>query len=160
MKLASFLLLPLLAATSAAHPVHVTFGEVDFNSETGRLEVALVVDSIDLEDALGRRSGERIDLEKTPDVDRRITAYLTRVFQVRPAGSDRPAPIQWVGKEIKVRRTWLFFEVVLTGPPTELEFTNSIFFELAPEQINTLEIEIGEKKATIRLNRERPRRTI
>ena len=160
MKIATFLLLPLLAASSGAHPVHVTFGEVDFNPETGRLEVALVVDSIDLEAALERRSGERIDLEKTPEIDRRITAYLTRVFQVRHADSDRPAAIRWVGKEVEVRRTWLFFEVVLTGPPTELVFANSIFFEIAPAQINTLAIEIGEKKATIRLTRERPRRTI
>lgn len=65
------------ARAVAAHPFHVTIAEVNFNAETERLEVALrVYNPGDLEEVLGQRLGERVDLERTEEVDSAILDYL------------------------------------------------------------------------------------
>ena len=65
------------AAVAAPHPFHVTIAEADYNEESGKLEVALrIYNPGDLEEALGRRAGERVDLERTENVDDLIVAYL------------------------------------------------------------------------------------
>ena len=82
------------AATASAHPRHVSIAEAEFNRESGHFEVALRVRPEDLEQALAR-TGPRVVLEKTPDVDKRITAYLKRHFSLRNGGAVQE--LEWVG---------------------------------------------------------------
>ena len=71
-------LLPGATRESAAHPFHVSFAEVDWNSETGRLEVALKIDPDDLEQAVRRHFGKRVDIDKKESTDS-IAEYLSLI---------------------------------------------------------------------------------
>lgn len=147
------------AAVAAAHPFHVTIAEADYNEDSGKLEVALrVYNPGDLEEALGRRSGERVDLERTENVDDLIVAYLEDALIVeRPDGES--TDIEWVGKEVTVKTTWLYFEIPLPGGPEGATFTNTLLFEVEPDQANTIVFDRGDERASLRFTRDEPTQT-
>ena len=115
---ALFALLLLDTLTSpdprAAHPFHVSLAEVEFNAESGKLEVALRVYPLDLEKALTLHAARRISIDDEPEVDALIAAYLKDRFRVTGADG-KPASIEWVGRELSVKDAWLYFEMPLSG---------------------------------------------
>jgi len=153
-RLATMLFALTLATASArAHPFHVSLAEAEWNAKTGQLEVALKVHATDLEKALRRHSGKPIDLDKSPEADRRIIAYLKHVFRVlSPQG--RPCAIKWVGKEVTLKSAWLYFEIPLPKGIEGVRFSNQIFFELLSNQVNTVNFKQGRRKLTLRFTRQ------
>ena len=152
---AAALLLVLAAANLAtAHPNHVSLADTEWNAKTGRLEVALKVHPNDLERALRRRFRRRVVLDKTPDIDQLIQKYLVQVFVVK--GTDgKQARLHWVGKEVSVKAAWLYFELPLAHGPNGATFSNRILFELLPDQVNTINVRSGQRRASLTLTRDR-----
>ncbi len=136
------LLLMVGVPSATAHPFHVSIAEADFNAKTGKLEVALRVHPADLERALEDRVGRAVDLDKTPDVDRLITAYLRAVLVIQREGA-KPLKLHWVGKEVGIKFAWLFFEFACpdaTRPNAKGHWTvtNRIFHAQMANQVNTI----------------------
>ena len=144
-----------VAPASAMHPFHITIAEADYNAESGRLEVALrIYNPGDLEEALGLRAGERVNLETTEGVDDLIAEYLDEHLIVeRPDGEK--AMIEWVGKEVTVKTAWLYFEIPLPEGPEGSTFTNTLLFEVEPDQANTMVFGRGDNRASLRFTSER-----
>lgn len=69
-----------------------------------------------------------------------------------------PRPLRWVGKEVTLKETWLYFEICLPDGIEGMEFSNRILFELDPAQTNTLNLKQGDKITTLRFNRQSPRK--
>jgi hypothetical protein len=163
--LVAIVLALLCAPAASAHPYHVVFAEAEANPQTERLEVAMRVFPEDLERALERMADrQRVDLERTEDIDQLISRYLARTVLLRDPEAPRdedspPAPsvIHWVGKEVGVRHTWLYFEVELDGPDAEgLEISVRSMFETEPTQENTVRFRRGEERVTLKCSRARP----
>lgn len=156
------------APAATAHPYHVSFAEAEANPETERLEVAMRVFPEDLEEAIERMTGRRsVDLERTEDIDDLITRYLARTFLLRDPNAPRdetdddaspePSVIHWVGKEVGVRHTWLYFEVALGRPGAEgMEISVRSMFETEPTQENAVRFRRGEERVTLKCTRSRP----
>ena len=162
-------LLALLAIATPlqAHPFHATYAEVDWN-ETGKvLEVALRVQPEDLERVLSLRAKRRIDIEKTKGVDKLIHKYLTEVFVVEQKGVEQKKgeqkgggqksvnmpTLRWVGKEVSAKEAWLYFELPRPAGAEDLKILNQIFFEILPDQVNTVRFRQGKKRTTLRFDR-------
>ncbi|TPV96522.1 MAG: hypothetical protein B7733_04265 [Myxococcales bacterium FL481] len=127
------------AGGAQAHPFHATFAELRHNPKTHRLEVALRVAPADLERALRRRVRAPISLERRPDIDTLIEAYVRDVFVVQHNGS--AVPLRWVGKEVLSHQiAWLYFEFLPPTAAAAVTLRNSAFFELASKQINTVQV--------------------
>jgi hypothetical protein len=84
----------------ASHPFHVATAETKWNLETGRLEVSIRCHPIDLETALGKIAGKKVDLDKTENVDALLTTYLEQNFKIHqgslPADpqNDKPSTLE------------------------------------------------------------------
>ena len=76
------LLLGISSVAFASHPFHVATAETKWNLETGRLEVSIRCHPIDLETALGKIAGKKVDLDKTENVDALLTTYLDQNFKM------------------------------------------------------------------------------
>lgn len=173
----------LFVGVASAHPNHVSVAEVERNTETGRLEVALRCWPEDIEKVLSDRAGEDVTLESAPDIDERITHYLNEVFLIAPSGDAppddwRPDPIIeknkrgepveipriiWVGKELERRDLWLYFEVRLPERIESLEgawISNRLFLATVPSQENVMTIRDDDWRVTVRTEKERPWATI
>jgi len=126
-----------------AHTFHVSLAEAEFNRQSGDLEVALRLSPEDLEKALGIAAGRRISLEREPNIDQRILAWLRQGLVVRAANGER-REIKWVGKEIKPAVAWLYFEIPLPEGLDGAEVENRLLMNLDPRQVNTMNFRNGE----------------
>ncbi|MCZ6835423.1 MAG: hypothetical protein O7G85_06575 [Planctomycetota bacterium] len=74
---------------------------------------------------------------------------------------DKTSIIRWVGKEIDVRYAWLYFEICLPEKGLKgLEFSNRIFFDIEPDQDNTVNLKDGNWKPSLRFNRNETWKTL
>lgn len=156
------LLFALLAALSgsgaaAAHPYSTARGEIDWNAETLRFEVALAVLPEELVQMLGAAGGVPFRLEAGAAGDAAIADYLRRHFAASADGE--AARLEWVGKEVAFEATWLYFELVFARPPAGLaglELRVDLGFELAHEHVNAVRIRRGDEQRGLLFSRLQP----
>ena len=153
LKITRVLLLTLscllsVGRSAAAHPGHSSIAEAEWNAKTGRLEIALQVNPIDLERALGRLADRPIDLDKSAGVDRLLQKYLARSFFARePDG--KQAKLIWVGHEVDAKDVWLYFEVPLKKGLENVTFGSAFLLELLPDQANTINFRVGKLRKSL-----------
>ena len=144
--------------TAAAHPFHVTLSETNYNPKNDTLEIALRVNPFDLERALSRKAKRRIDIDRSADLDKRLEAYVNEHFRVT-SENKAPFEINWIGKEISLKTAWLYFEVGLDGVE-KVDVTNSLFFELEHDQVNTMNFRNGDERYSLSFTTSRATRTL
>ena len=145
--------------SSFTHPFHVSNAEVEWKEDTKRLEIALKVWPIDLEEALENQAQRKLDLDETEDIDKLIVAYLQSRFVFHQADGT-PAKIDWLGKEVSVKSAWLYFEIPLEKSPEGLEVENRLFLEHLPDQVNLIQFKTGHKRMTLRFAADQPKQKL
>ena len=148
------LLAGLLASAPplAAHAIHTSVAEADYNAATRRLEVSLRVFIDDFEAALSVHARRRLSLAGTPqeEFDAATRAYLAEKFTVRtPDG--QLAPLAWVGREVRdaENELWFHFEVALPGGLEGCRVHHRALGEQFPGQINSVRLRDGERRLTL-----------
>ena len=145
--------LPLIACAwlvtpAAAHPVHTSSAEADYNRTTRKLEISLRVFADDFEAALAALAGETVSLEKSPPatVDALARAYLTAHFIVKNRDGVL-ASQHWIGRELKdaTNELWLHFEIDLPGGVDGLRLDYAVLKELHSDQLNSVRVRDGPR---------------
>jgi len=146
------LLLPftffLLPSSSAAHRFHTSLTRIDYNVEQKLFEISIKLFTHDLVPVLEKKSGKRIDLEKTPGVDKIIFDYLNENFVL----TDKKGEIKilkWVGKESDVDSVQIYLETSSNENLENYKLKNTIFFESFSEQTNLVVCRYDGKKADL-----------
>ena len=159
--LAVLLALVCLGIPGRAAVVHhfaETLSEVDYNAETKSFEWALSMSPSDLEWILGRRARKDVNLEKTEGVDQLIQDYLGEVVRAwAPDGTE--LKLAWVGKEVEVKRVWLYFEFALpkgVEGPERVKLSNRVLMRWERDQVNSVSLRAGELSRSIALTRKAP----
>lgn len=160
-------LLAAAGSVASAHPFHATLSEIEWNAQTGRLEVAVRVDPGDLERALRARTGRRLVLEKETEEarDGLLADFVKETFRVAGAGDRRAGPplkarVHFVGHELTPRFAWLYFELSFPGDVRRLEITQSMFTAVVPRQVNLVTARVGRWTGTIHCTADRPTGTL
>lgn len=128
--------------TAQAHPYHESLTELEWNAASGYWEMAVRLLPEELETALQRSDGPRINLERSADVDRLILNYLEHHIQFSAVNERQSAlgaqgnavKMVWIGKEVGHKAVWLYLQVRAPGPPVMLR--NTLLFDREPDQIN------------------------
>lgn len=132
----------------AAHKFHASLTQIEVNSTAKTVEVAIRVFADDLEEALTRRSGHRVRLETASDFDELALAYVASTLKlVAPDGE--PLTLRWIGKEVAVDVVWLYVEAPLAGRLDGGRLETSLFFDLFDDQVNTVNLKDGKRRATL-----------
>ncbi len=132
----SLLAIYLLASTALLHPVHETVSEVEWNDQSGRVEVALRLHVLD-EQWLSKN--HRQDVE----ISRWGVAYLRKNFQlsehadfrdVQPAAdaeTDRSQAVKyhWIGRKSEGAHVWWYFEIQPARATRPKWIRQRMFFE-------------------------------
>ena len=137
----------VLAACSAAsaHPCRETLAQVELNTKTSSLEVAMRIDALELEAAVSEWAGRRVHLDDREDAEPFIAGYLAERFTARDAGGTLGEP-RWIGLEDEVLEVWVYFEVAFESTPAEIELTSTVLMERVPLQVNVVEYHVGAWK--------------
>lgn len=131
----------------ATHPFHSTLAEMEWNSETGKFEVALSLWPVDVEEVLRRdeelleKVGGLIELDDEDQhelLDEALKAYVQSKLalfipqSVSEASADdsttrdsprneQEAKLSWLGFEVERDSVWCYFELVPVGPMPSVE---------------------------------------
>jgi len=146
-----FILTSIAAATvysASLHRFHTTLTRIDYNAEGKLLEISIQLFTHDLAPLLERRSGKRIDLEKSPDADKLILGYLNENF-VLTDKKDEAKNLKWIGKEIDADTIRIYVETSSSENPEGYKLKNTLFFESHTEQINLVVCSYDGKKADL-----------
>lgn len=135
------------------HPFHRSEAEGELDLDSGRLEIALRIDSIELELALEDFAGRPLNLEQPEQAEPVLFAYVRENVRAKsrwaaPAPGARPttprrpaatagwAELHWVGYELEGLDAWLYFELELPPLGDQLDWCNALLTERHPFQEN------------------------
>ncbi|MCR9247506.1 MAG: hypothetical protein NXI31_20940 [bacterium] len=169
------LLLPALP-TTAGHPFHNAYAEVDCHQKRQELQVAMAVLGVDLEATLTQRTGKRINLDRTKGIDEILEDYLADRFLVTLTDGTKPRP-RYFGREDAGKTVWLYFTVPLAKAPTRsgsptgsrqrsrslltgVQLENRVLMELYSCQRNTVELREGPWRRVLQFDERRRRQTL
>ena len=117
------------------HPGHMTRIEVRQSDEGNLLEIAMRIDTTDLEAALKRRTKAPVDIESMTDDQAKsvISQYLAETIRLGSNKGKKPQ-VGWVGLEKHPRHVWVFFELSLPAKESaSVELTINTLLEVEPE---------------------------
>lgn len=131
-----------------SHRYHTSLTRMDYNPKEKIIETSIQLFTHDLVPLLEQRSGKRVDLEKTPDVDRLLLDYLNENFILKDEKGDAKK-IKWVGKELDVDTARVYVEISGEKSPEGFSLENTLFFESFPEQTNLVIARFDGKKSDL-----------
>ena len=146
-----FLSLVVLTADALAlsrHQFHTSLTRIDYNADQKLFEISIQIFRHDLQPLLEKKSGTRIDLEKTKDVDNLILKYLNEEF-VLTNKKGEAKKLKWVGKELDIDSAWIYLETPSAESAEGYSLQNTLFFESFPEQTNLVICRYEGKKADL-----------
>ncbi len=151
--LLTFLVLQLFLTASGftslnSHRYHTSLTRMDYNAKEKIIETSIQIFTHDLIPLLEQRTKRRIDLEKTPDIDKLIFNYLGENFLLKD-NKGETKKIKWVGKELDVDTARIYVEISSDKSPDGFSLQNTLFFESFPEQTNLVIARFDEKKADL-----------
>ena len=137
---------PPPAAT--AHTFHTSLMSMEYNRQEQLVEISVRIFAHDLEAVLGRRSGKRVRLDRTPDVEGLTFAYVQDAVILKN-GAGEAKPLAWVGMESKNDVAWLYFEAKMPEGLEGAQLRNRILFDLLDDQVNLVHLKDSEHKSDL-----------
>ena len=144
----SFLILPLAARAGVAHRYHTSLTRIDYNSSEELAEITIQTFADDLESALRRVDGKRVNLERTPDIDKIILNYLSDKFILKNKEGEIKT-FKWVGLEQKTDAVWLYVETSMPEGLEDAMLDNRFLFEMFNDQTNLVTSHYNETKTDL-----------
>ena len=148
-----------LPRVARAHPYHSTLTRARHNRSDGTLECSMRVDPQALQAALRRSGSPKLDIDRAKDaqLDRLCDAYLRQRFIVCTPKPER-LPLSLIGHELDLRHCWLHFAfpVGRADDLTGFHMEARVFFEIAPAQVNRVQLEHGGQNQTLLFRADHP----
>ncbi len=140
----------LIAAAVLLHPGHTTQLEIRFSDDAKSLEIAMRMDSADLEAALKARHQKSIDVQTLSIDDAKlfIGGYLQTTLLL---GGEKlkPDEFRWIGWQRETRHLWVYFELPMSGVRDDvLKLQIKTLFEIEPELQHVVELGDNAGKRT------------
>lgn len=163
MKRALFALALIILAAApvagAAHRLHAALTTVEWRDSAGSLEVTHRLFAHDFEQWLGRNApGEGRDLAHL-EARARAALYAERHFALSN-GEGEAIPLTTLGAETEGEYLYVYQEALMDSPPAGLTVDNSLLHDLWRDQINHVNIDLGQGVKTLIFTKGDPARRI
>lgn len=134
------------------HTFHTSLTRLDYRESKKLVEISIQLFTHDLVPILERRTKKRIDLEKTPDIDKIIFDYLKENFALIDKNG-KSKELVWVGKELSADLIFVYVETPSEVSLEGFKLRNTLFFESFQEQTNLIIARYDGKKADLLFKR-------
>lgn len=145
-------LILILSTFLVVHPFHVSVSDVNYNRETGTVEITHKIFLDDLENALNRSSESKVDIIKSAaksELNDRLVNYLNNHFSINIDGEK--IPLDFIGSEIQADAIWIYQESPAIKGFSEISVKNTVLFEMFEDQTNLVHIKNGKSTKSLRL---------
>lgn len=152
-NLSLLLIVGVVAALSppravAAHTFHTSLMRMEYNADEKSVEISIQVFAHDLEEILGRRSGQTVRLDKTAGADKLGFKYLQQAVNLKNRAGEVKT-FKWVGMESQADAVWLYVETKMPEGLTGAQISDRIFFDLVDDQVNLVHVKYENKKSDL-----------
>lgn len=116
------------------HGVHSSLTTIDYLSQTQDIQITTVLVAYDLEQMLRARTGQQIEIDRTPQAEKLIFESMKKWLELRDAKGSA-IPLKWVGMEVRA----LYVAIYLEGKAPLINgarIRNRAFLETLPDQVN------------------------
>lgn len=146
------LLLAVCTLYSFRHPFYMSVCE--FNWKDKELNASVKMFTNDLEDALRKSSGKKVDLingTNKEELNALISEYIKKRLKVKI--NNEPLSFQFIGFEREEDAIWSYIEYKNCPKPKNIEIENSLLYDYINNQINIVHFEIGTDKKSSKVNK-------
>tara|TARA_B110000046_G_scaffold16294_1_gene15611 strand:- start:15799 stop:16290 length:492 start_codon:yes stop_codon:yes gene_type:complete len=134
MKFLVSIVVLLSALSGFSHPHHVSIATVTYNANTLAFEISLKTFSDDLEMALEKEFNSKINLDESNKIDSLLFDYLRKNISLK--ANTELKKIEFVGKEIGLNETFIYFQIPNIYMPSVIEVNSSFLLDLLDDQSN------------------------
>lgn len=150
--LLAFLVLPLFTSSIENHEYYVSVTEIKYAEEQQSLQIISQIFINDFEKLLQERYDKQIKL--APDSDAKVIEdymqkYLADRLKVKVNGD--AVKFKFLGKEYKQDITYCYLEIENITEIKSIEVTNSVLFDILPEQQNIVRLKMLNKNRSFLL---------
>lgn len=133
------------------HPFYLSVNDIKFNNSNKSIEGTLKVTIHDLESSLTKIHHKTIDLHKadTTGQIRVLQNYLKPRLQF--FDQQQPIDYQVIGFEVDGVDLFVYYESLHLSQPKSLKVKSEVLYEFSSQEINIVNIEIGDKKTSKKL---------
>lgn len=135
------------------HPFFISVTEINHNAGDKNLEISCKIFTDDLETALLKSTGVKIDLFNPKDkqaAEKQVAAYFKKHLVIKL--DNKPVVLEFVGFERENEAVWSYLQVVNTAPPKKVDISNDLLYETFDQQINLMHISVGGNRKSTKLN--------
>ncbi len=130
-----------LLAPTTPHAFHASITQLELKSETGRLEVAVMMFTDDLEATIQPTNHPSLYLatpKEHPRAEALVNAYVNQHISIKVDGV--PVKLTFIGKETEADATWCYLESGVIGKFKKLEISNTVLLAQFEEQTNIIHL--------------------
>ncbi len=134
------------------HRYYLSLTEVHVNTQKQTLDVSCKLFTDDLENALFKKYGKKIDLStsnKNKEVEIILNKYINENFKINVGG--KLQTLSFVGFEIDGDATWCYLEINSFKEKGKINVLNSLLYEYLPEQSNMINFYWNETNKSAKL---------
>ena len=146
----NIVLVCVLLFTGKPHPFYLSVTDIKYNEKNKSLEVACKMFTNDLEGALKKTTGKKVDILNTKDkkeVEKILFDYINKRLTVNLNGKTQT--LKYIGYEKEDDVIWTYMEIEKCVKPKQLNISNSLLYDFLKEQINLVSFEIaGDKQSS------------
>jgi hypothetical protein len=135
------------------HPFYISVTEIKHNEKTKSIEISTKIFFDDLEADLENEYKVRIDIIKPANkaqIDNLLADYIKKNLMIKIDGKAYAA--NYLGYEIQGDAAWCYLEITKVAKVASIEINNGILYKLRQEQINMLNVTVGGKRQSTKLN--------
>lgn len=131
---------------SVHHPFFISLTEMRFNPQTKKMEIAQKIFWDDLEMALTKEFGDKVDFLNPRDkakLENQIKTYLIKHNRLWVNG--KPLSVNYLGYEVDDEAAWFYLESSSTDLPKDMEVQCSVLLDEQNAQQNIVHVYVQSK---------------
>jgi len=147
----------ILSSGWLPHKFYVSLTELRYNSHNERFELSIRIFPDDLDRALLERSGIHTQLAtklEHEQTDSLLRTYLLENFTLE--ADEVEIAFNYLGKEPESDAIWCYLESDPVPAPRQLSIRHELLTEIFPDQVNIVQVYIGDWNKGMLLNRNQP----
>ena len=155
-----FVLSSLSALTARAHEQAIGFTEIllkqsvegDCAPTVCRIEVAHRLSIHDAESTLMNVLGARADLVGDADAQRKLSVYVSQMFELSDTSTGQPIELTLLGGEVERGYFWVYQEAETPDAIRDYSIRDAVLMDAIPRQSNRVNVKLHDEIKTLVFN--------
>lgn len=151
--LKNIILIGLFLFIGKPHPFYLSVTDIKYNDKNKSLEIACKMFTNDLEGALKKTTGKKVDLLNPKDkteVENILFDYINKRLSINLNGKTQI--IKYIGYEKEEDVIWTYMEIEKCEKPKLVYIYTSLLYDFIKDQINLASLEVAGNKQSSKVS--------